>query len=163
VQGALGRREGVDSLPALRRMATSGLFLFGRFPRWVSSRIFDGYTRGFALCVRIGEPWSFSSKFAWISFIALGEFLIHVNKFRDYDTHFTIENGRDPANCYSGTRLLCVYESSVADPHQFVADADPDPACYFDADPDPNPTFLFDAVPDSSLQIKAQNLEKVLK
>ena len=26
----------------------------------------------------------FSSKFAWISFIAFGEFLIHVNKFRDY-------------------------------------------------------------------------------
>ena len=25
----------------------------------------------------------FSSKFAWISFIAFGEFLIHVNKFRD--------------------------------------------------------------------------------
>ncbi len=26
----------------------------------------------------------FSSKFAWISFIAFREFLIHVNKFRDY-------------------------------------------------------------------------------
>ncbi len=26
----------------------------------------------------------FCSKFAWISFIAFGEFLIHVNKFRDY-------------------------------------------------------------------------------
>ena len=49
-------REG-DSLPALRRMATSGLVLFGRFSRWVSSRIFDGYTRGFALSVlSVGFP-----------------------------------------------------------------------------------------------------------
>ena len=46
-----------DSLPALRRMATSGLVLFGRFSRWVSSRIFDGYTRGFALSVlSVGFP-----------------------------------------------------------------------------------------------------------
>jgi hypothetical protein len=44
-----------------------------------------------------------------------------------------------------------------------VADPDPDPACHFDADPDP--TFQFDADPnpDPSFQIKAQNLEKVLK
>jgi hypothetical protein len=48
-----------------------------------------------------------------------------------HDTHFTVENGRDPANCYSGTRLLCVHESSVADPHQFDADADPDPDSMF--------------------------------
>jgi hypothetical protein len=41
--------------------------------------------------------------------------------------------------------------------------ADPDPACHFDADPDP--TFHFAAVPDPDpgLQVKAQNLEKVLK
>ena len=46
-----------DSLPALRRMATSGLVLFGRFSRWVSSRIFDGFTRGFALSVlSVGFP-----------------------------------------------------------------------------------------------------------
>jgi hypothetical protein len=40
---------------------------------------------------------------------------------------------------------------SVADPHHFHADAnpDPDPACHFHADP--------------SVQIKAQNLEKVLQ
>jgi hypothetical protein len=38
-------------------------------------------------------------------------------------------------------------------------DADPDPACHFDTDPDP--TFHFDA--DPSFQIKAQNIEKVLK
>ncbi len=45
------------------------------------------------------------------------------------------------------------HESSVADPHQF--DADADPACYLDADPDPNPTFLVDADPDpnSSFQV----------
>jgi len=49
--------------------------------------------------------------------------------------------------------------SSVADPHHF--DPDPDPACHFD----PDPTFHFGAEPDPdpSFQIKAQNLEKVLK
>jgi hypothetical protein len=46
--------------------------------------------------------------------------------------------------------LLCIGGSSVADP---------DPAFHFDADPDP--AFLFDS--DPSFQIKAQNLEKVLK
>jgi hypothetical protein len=30
----------------------------------------------------------FCSKFAWISFIAFGEFLIHVNKFRDYKNSY---------------------------------------------------------------------------
>jgi hypothetical protein len=42
-------------------------------------------------------------------------------------------------------------------------DADPDPAYHFDADPDP--TFHCDADPDLDLsfQLKAQNLEKVLK
>ncbi len=50
---------------------------------------------------------------------------------------------------------------SVADPHHFDADTDPDPACYFDADPDPTSRFVPD--PDPSFQIKAQNLEKVLK
>ncbi len=45
--------------------------------------------------------------------------------------------------------------------------ADPDPACHFDAVQDPEPTFHFDANAnpdlDPSFQIKAQNLEKVLK
>jgi hypothetical protein len=49
--------------------------------------------------------------------------------------------------------------SSVADPHHFHAD--PDPNCHFDADPDP--TLHFHADPDPSFQVKAQNLEKVLK
>jgi hypothetical protein len=61
----------------------------------------------------------------------------------------------------------------VADPHHvdadpdaetdptFNFDADPDPTFHFDADPDP--TFHFDTDPDLSFQIKAQNLEKVLK
>jgi hypothetical protein len=49
--------------------------------------------------------------------------------------------------------------ASVADPPYF----DADPACYFDADPDPDPTFHLDPEPDLSFQIKAQNLEKVLK
>jgi hypothetical protein len=40
-------------------------------------------------------------------------------------------------------------------------DADPDPIFYCDADPDP--IFYCDADPDPSFQIKAQNLEKVLK
>jgi hypothetical protein len=41
--------------------------------------------------------------------------------------------------------------------------ADPDPACHSDAGPDP--TFHYDADldPDPSFQMKAQNLEKVLK
>jgi hypothetical protein len=52
---------------------------------------------------------------------------------------------------------------SVADPHHL--DADPDPASHFDADPDTDPTFHFNADPDPApgFQIKAQNLEKVLK
>jgi hypothetical protein len=54
-------------------------------------------------------------------------------------------------------------QTSVADPHHFDADparhfdADPDPTFHFDADPDADPD------PDPSFQIKAQNLEKVLK
>jgi hypothetical protein len=43
--------------------------------------------------------------------------------------------------------LFCI---SVADPHHFDVDSDPDPTFHFDADPDPN------------FQIKDQNLEKVL-
>jgi hypothetical protein len=62
---------------------------------------------------------------------------------------------------------------SVVAPNHF--DADPDPACHFDPNPachfdpnpachfDPDPTFHFDADPDPSFQVKAQNLEKVLK
>jgi hypothetical protein len=44
-------------------------------------------------------------------------------------------------------------------------DADPDPACHFDADPDPACYFDVETNPDTntSFQIKAQNLEKVLK
>jgi hypothetical protein len=39
------------------------------------------------------------------------------------------------------------------------------PPFHFDADPDPDPTFHFDAGPDPdpSFQLKAQNIEKVLK
>jgi hypothetical protein len=47
----------------------------------------------------------------------------------------------------------------VADTHQF--DADPDPARHFDADPDPPCHFAAD--PDPALQMKAQNLAKMLK
>ena len=32
---------------------------------------------------------------------------------------------------------------SVADPHHFDADPDPDPAFHFDADPDPDPDPAF--------------------
>ncbi len=65
--------------------------------------------------------------------------------------------------------------TNVADPHHFDADLDPDPACHFDSDPDPDPdptfhfdpdpdpTFHFDPDLDPSSQIKAENLEKVLK
>ncbi len=47
----------------------------------------------------------------------------------------------------------------------FDAVPDPDPARPFDADPEPDPTFPFDPDPDPdpSFQIKAQNLDKVLK
>ncbi len=41
--------------------------------------------------------------------------------------------------------------NSIADPHRFDPAPDPDLACHFDADPDP------------SVQIKTENLEKVLK
>jgi hypothetical protein len=50
--------------------------------------------------------------------------------------------------------------SSVAEPACHF-DADPDPAFHFDADPDP--ACPFDADPDPSFQIKAQNLQKILK
>jgi len=50
---------------------------------------------------------------------------------------------------------------SVADPYHL--DADADPACHFDADP--YYTFHFEVDPDPvpCFQIKALNLEKVLK
>ncbi len=85
----------------------------------MSSRIFDGFTRGFALSVlSVGFPnyetilcshlymtnscyteriktvreerrtVEFWNNFAWISFIAFGEFLIHVNKFCDYKNSY---------------------------------------------------------------------------
>jgi len=47
--------------------------------------------------------------------------------------------------------LLSFNKISVADLHHFDADPDPDPAFHFNADPDP------------TLQIKAQNFEKMLK
>jgi hypothetical protein len=40
---------------------------------------------------------------------------------------------------------------------------DPDPAYHFDADSDPAFHFDVDPDPDPRFQIKAQNLEKVLK
>ncbi len=46
-----------------------------------------------------------------------------------------------------------MHQCSVADPHYVDADPDPDPTFHFEADPDPDPSF----------QIKAQNLEKLLK
>jgi hypothetical protein len=49
----------------------------------------------------------------------------------------------------------------VADP--LLVDAYPDPASYFDADSDQDHTFHFDPDPDPNFQIRAQNLEKVLK
>ncbi len=59
--------------------------------------------------------------------------------------------------CGSGSYLLMWrYPDPI-----FYCDADPDPASSFDADPEP--TFSFDADPDPSFQIKAQNMEKVLK
>jgi hypothetical protein len=42
-----------------------------------------------------------------------------------------------------------------------VFDADPDPACH--SDPDPTFDFNTEPDPDPAFQIKAQNLEKVLK
>jgi hypothetical protein len=73
-----------------------------------------------------------------------------------------------------GIYIKCLIATiSVADPHHFDADEDPYPDCHFYADADPachfdaiaDPGFYFDAVPDPdpSFQIKAQNLEKVLK
>jgi hypothetical protein len=60
---------------------------------------------------------------------------------------------------------------SVADPRNFDADPssacyfdpDPDPACHFDVNPDPTLHFSADLDPDPRFQLKAQNLEKVLK
>ncbi len=64
-----------------------------------------------------------------------------------------------------------VQKVSVRDSHHF--DADPDPIFHFDSDPDPDPACHFDPDPDTTcsvhfvrirqIQIKAQNLEKVLK
>jgi hypothetical protein len=51
-----------------------------------------------------------------------------------------------------------VQQSSIAYPHRLGADSGPDPACHFA----PDPTFHFDAI-RIRIQIKAQNLEKVLK
>jgi hypothetical protein len=54
--------------------------------------------------------------------------------------------------CPYTIRLWCALRTSlspsVADPHHFDADPDPDPAFHFDANPDPDPTFHSDANPD---------------
>jgi hypothetical protein len=55
--------------------------------------------------------------------------------------------------------ILC----GVADLHHVAADPDPDSACHFDTYSYPDPTFHLDADLDPSLQIKAQDLEKVIK
>ncbi len=63
--------------------------------------------------------------------------------------------------------ILACHLQTDADPaYHFDADKDPDPANYYDAYADLDPTtFQFDEDPDPdpSFQIKAQNLEKVLK
>jgi|LakMenEpi03Aug12_release.lakeMendotaPanAssembly.Ray.scaffolds.fasta_scaffold6098707_1 hypothetical protein len=53
-------------------------------------------------------------------------------------------------------RLILIFSTSVAGPHNLDADPDADLACHFDADPDP--TFHFEADPDPapSFQIKVQ-------
>jgi hypothetical protein len=64
--------------------------------------------------------------------------------------------------------ILSMRLFSVADPHHFNADPDPDLACHFDASPDlachfdadPDPTFHFAADPDPSVQVKGRTLEK---
>jgi hypothetical protein len=55
--------------------------------------------------------------------------------------------GRLHQTCNRGEKVITF--SSVADPH------------HFDANPDPDPTFHFDTDPDPSFQINAQNLEKL--
>jgi hypothetical protein len=55
--------------------------------------------------------------------------------------HFTALNSMSPCD-----KVM----PSVADPHHFDADTDPDPACHFDADPDP--TSHFDPDPDPNFQ-----------
>ncbi len=45
----------------------------------------------------------------------------------------------------------------------FHFDADPNPASHFDEDPDPTLHCIADPDTDPSFQIKAHNLEKVLK
>jgi len=106
----------------------------------VSSRIFDGFTRGFALSVlSVGFPnyetilcshiytvydtermktvseerrtVEFCSKFAWISFIAFGEFLIHVNKFRDYKNSYLRSSLNTQQTC--GGNLENIYFSAM--------------------------------------------------
>ncbi len=56
---------------------------------------------------------------------------------------------------------MVIASQNLADPYHL--DADPDPPRYFDADPDPTCYFDADPGPDPSFQIKAQNIEKVLK
>jgi hypothetical protein len=56
-----------------------------------------------------------------------------------------------------------LYSKQRCEPHLFAAD--PDPACHFDATPEPNFQFDTDPYPDADpgFQVKAQNLEEVLK
>jgi hypothetical protein len=44
---------------------------------------------------------------------------------------------------------------SVANPHHFDEDPDPDPACHFDADPDPHPACHLDADPEPTFHVDA--------
>jgi hypothetical protein len=76
----------------------------------------------------------------------------------------------DPASVIKGGQdhdcqnFMCILykrtaASSVANPHHFNENPDPDPACHFDPDLDPchfdpDPTFHFDADPDPVLASK---------
>ncbi len=75
-----------------------------------------------------------------------------IPQVRDYEFGYRV-NELLPANNLN-------IDTSVADPNHVNADPNlyPDPACL-------EPTFSFDAdpYPDPNLQIKAQNLEKVLR
>ncbi len=63
--------------------------------------------------------------------------------------------------CTTLMRIRILLVTFDADPAPTHFDANTDTDCHFDADPDPDSHF--DADPDPNLQIKAQNLEKVLK
>jgi hypothetical protein len=56
---------------------------------------------------------------------------------------------------------IIILKSSVADPYHVDVDSDADPASHFHADQDPACHFM--RIRDPTFQIKAQNLENVLK